>query len=208
MDPRVRFARLRLFRSQHSCRKRTGLFHLPWPYRSARLFDLTIILLAVGLLSVIAAVPAAKSRRLQKLFSVLDLADKIAEIHDALRCYLVSRRRTALAFSLTVTAHLFYFGTFYCTGRALEGKVMARAPSLGETFSIMPIVNMLTALPISFAGIGVRESLFQVLLHHLCRAPEAVGVLIGALGFAIRLLWGLPGGAAFLWYRMPRVPRS
>jgi len=56
--------------------------------------------------------------------------------------------------------------------------------------SIMPIVNTLTALPISFAGIGVRESLFQVLLHDLCRAPEAVGVLIGALGFAIRLLWG------------------
>ena len=40
--------------------------------------------------------------------------------------------------------------------------------------SIMPIVNTLTALPISFAGIGVRESLFQVLLHDLCRAPEAV----------------------------------
>ena len=72
----------------------------------------------------------------------------------------------------------------------------------------MPIVNTLTALPISFAGIGVRESLFQVLLHDLCRAPEAIGVLIGALGFATRLLWGLPGGAAFLWYRMPRVPRS
>src|SRR6266480_2604817 len=68
-------------------------------------------------------------------------------LRDALRCHLVSRRRTALAFSLTVTAHLFYFGTFYCTGRAFEGKVMARAPSLGETFSIMPIVNTLTALP-------------------------------------------------------------
>jgi len=54
----------------------------------------------------------------------------------------------------------------------------------------------------------VRESLFQVLLHDLRRAPEAVGVLIGALGFAIRLLWGLPGGAAFLWYRLPRVSKK
>src|SRR5437870_10574005 len=126
---------------------------------AAKLFDLTIILLAVGLLSLIGAVPAAKSRWLQKLFSALHLADKIVEIRDALRCYLVSRRRMAIAFSLTVTAHLFYFGTFYCTGRALEGNVMSRAPSLGEMFSIMPIVNTLTALPISFAGIGVRESL-------------------------------------------------
>ena len=92
---------------------------------AAKLFDLTIILLAVGLLSLIGAVPAAKSRWLQKLFSALHLADKIVEIRDALRCYLVSRRRMAIAFSLTVTAHLFYFGTFYCTGRALEGNVMA-----------------------------------------------------------------------------------
>ena len=35
---------------------------------AARLFDLTIILLAVGLVSLIGAVPAAKSRWLQKLF--------------------------------------------------------------------------------------------------------------------------------------------
>src|SRR5207249_1200593 len=69
---------------------------------SARLFDLTIILLAAGLLSLIAAVPAAKSRRLQKRFSALHLADKIAEIRDALGCYLVNRKRTAIAFSLTV----------------------------------------------------------------------------------------------------------
>src|SRR5438067_10192701 len=62
---------------------------------TARLFDLTIILLAVGLLSLIAAVPTAKSRRLQKLFSALHLVDKIAEIRDALGCYLVNQRRTA-----------------------------------------------------------------------------------------------------------------
>ena len=147
-------------------------------------------------------------RSLNRIATGMESLASPTSFRDALRCYLVSRRRTPLAFTLTVTAHLFYFGTFYCTGRALEGKVMARSPSLGESFSIMPIVNTLTALPISFAGIGVRESLFQVLLHDLCRAPEAVGVLIGALGFAIRLLWGLPGGAAFLWYRLPRVSKK
>src|SRR5437868_10405240 len=45
---------------------------------TARLFDLTIILLAVGLLSLIVALPAAKSRRLENLFSALHLAAKIA----------------------------------------------------------------------------------------------------------------------------------
>jgi len=52
---------------------------------------------------------------------------------------------------------------------------------------------------------GSFYSGFKVLLHDLCRTPEAVGVLIGALGFIIRLLWGLPGAAAFLCYRMPHA---
>ena len=172
---------------------------------TAKLFALTLSLVALGLLGLIAAVAAAKSRILHRLFVALHLADIFGEIRDVLRCYLIKWKRTAMVFSLTVMAHLFYFGTFYCTGRALQGSAMAHAPSLGEMFSVMPIVNTLTALPISFAGIGVRESLFQVLLHDLCRTPEAVGVLIGALGFIIRLLWGLPGAAAFLCYRMPHA---
>ncbi len=68
----------------------------------------------------------------------------------------------------------------------------------------MPIVNTLTALPISLAGIGIRESLFQVLLHDLCGIPAGVGAAIGSLGFAMRAVWGLPGGVLLLRYRRSR----
>jgi len=70
-----------------------------------------------------------------------------------------------------------------------------------DVFSIMPIVNTLTALPISFAGIGIRESLFQVLLKDLCGFAAGLGAAIGSLGFAMRAVWGLPGGVLLL-----RVP--
>src|SRR5207237_9105698 len=87
---------------------------------------------------------------------------------DALRCYLVSRRRTAFAFSLTVAAHLFYFGTFYCAGRALEGNDMSRAPSLGELFLMMLIVNRLIALHVSIILFVGRVFLFTVFFKDIC----------------------------------------
>ena len=71
----------------------------------------------------------------------------------------------------------------------------------------MPIVNTLTALPLSFAGIGIRESLFQVLLNDLCGIPAGVGAAIGSLGFAMRAIWGLPGGVLLLRYRAPGKER-
>src|SRR5438445_3856337 len=79
-------------------------FRLPWLQATSIFFIgvfftlFTPVLIAgdaMQILYVVAAVPAVKSRWRHKLFSALHLADTIAEIRDALRCYLASRRRTA-----------------------------------------------------------------------------------------------------------------
>jgi uncharacterized membrane protein YbhN (UPF0104 family) len=109
-----------------------------------------------------------------------------------------------VALANTLVAHVLYFVTFYCAARALGAFGGPAAPlwnGFGDLFSIMPILNTLTALPISFAGIGIRESLFQVLLKDLCNIPAGVGAAIGSLGFAMRAVWGLPGAAILLRYR-------
>ena len=108
------------------------------------------------------------------------------------------------ALANTVAAHFFYFLTFYCAARALgafSGPDGAGWKGFWDIFCIMPIVNTLTALPISLAGIGIRESLFQVLLKDLCGIPGGVGAAIGSLGFVMRAVWGLPGGWLLLRYR-------
>ena len=71
----------------------------------------------------------------------------------------------------------------------------------------MPIENTLTALPVSFAGVGLRESLFQHLLHDLAGVDPGVGALIGSLGFATKALWALPGAAVFIFYGLARRKR-
>ena len=67
--------------------------------------------------------------------------------------------------------------------------------------SVIPVVNTISALPISLAGIGVREKLFSSMLHSLYGTPEDLGVLISITGFAIIVVWGLLGGVVSLLYR-------
>ena len=104
-----------------------------------------------------------------------------------------------MAFATTLLSHFCYYASFCLAARSLHG-VPPPAPAMGDVFSIMPIENTLTAMPVSLAGIGLRESLFQSLLHDLAGVDAGVGALIGSLGFAIKALWALPGAAIFILY--------
>ncbi len=67
--------------------------------------------------------------------------------------------------------------------------------------SIMPLVNTVTSVPVSFGGAGVRETLFQQLLGNLAHVPAAIAALSASLGFAIQASWGLLGAAVYLLSR-------
>ena len=62
----------------------------------------------------------------------------------------------------------------------------------------MPLVNTVTALPVSFGGVGVRETLFQELLGNLAHVPPAIAALTASLGFVIQASWGLIGAGVYL----------
>jgi hypothetical protein len=65
----------------------------------------------------------------------------------------------------------------------------------------MPVERTISALPISFAGIGLREKVFQIMLNGLCGVPEAKAILIGSLSFLIILICCLPGALVYLFYK-------
>src|SRR5205814_7393194 len=86
--------------------------------------------------------------------------------------------------------------TFLCAAYALGAPV-----PVVNFFAVMPVERTISALPISFAGIGLREKVLQIMLSGLCGVPEAKAILIGSLSFLIILLCCLPGALVYLFYK-------
>jgi uncharacterized membrane protein YbhN (UPF0104 family) len=121
----------------------------------------------------------------------------ITESGKALRLYGAHLGLMSIAFAITIVAHIVLYLTFYCAAESLQGTRSASL-SVIDIFSIMPLVNTVTALPISFGGVGVRETLFQELLGNLAHVPPAIAAVTASLGFVIQASWGLLGAAIYL----------
>src|SRR6266404_3986051 len=122
--------------------------------------------------------------------------DKLIEISAAYHLYAHHWRATLVAFGASLVAHLATFATFLCAAYALAAPV-----PLLNFFAVMPVERTISALPISFAGIGLREKVLQIMLNGLCGVPEAKAILIGSLSFLIILVCCLPGAVVYLFYR-------
>jgi glycosyltransferase 2 family protein len=122
--------------------------------------------------------------------------DKLIEISAAYHLYAHHWRATLVAFGTSLVAHLATFATFLCAAYALGAPV-----PVVNFFAVMPVERTISALPISFAGIGLREKVLQIMLSSLCGVPEAKAILIGSLSFLIILVCCLPGAIVYLFYK-------
>ncbi len=91
-----------------------------------------------------------------------------------------------------------YFSSYWCGLRAVGGDA-----GYGAVLSAMPVIDSISGLPVSIAGVGVREKLFQILLHDLAGVPAATAVAASLAGFACNALWAGVGAALFLTKRGP-----
>ncbi|MDB6151119.1 MAG: hypothetical protein JWQ44_2567 [Chthoniobacter sp.] len=126
--------------------------------------------------------------------------DKLAELALAYNLYGRAWGVSIAAFVISIVAHFGYFTTFYCAGEAYA-NAQTRIPTWAEMCTIMPIVNTISAMPISLGGIGVREGLFEIFLGQLLGVSAAVAVVISSTGYLLTLAWGLLGGIAYIFYR-------
>lgn len=122
--------------------------------------------------------------------------EKLIELSAAYHLYARHWRATLVAFGVSAIAHLSTFATFLCVAFAFRAKV-----GVIDFFAIMPIERTISSLPISFAGVGLREKIFQIMLHGLCGVPEAVAVLIGSMSFLVMLACSAPGGIVYFFYK-------
>ena len=128
--------------------------------------------------------------------------EKLIEISAAYHLYARHWLATLLAFGASLVAHLATFTTFLCVAYAFHADV-----KLIDFFSILPVERTLTALPISLAGVGVREKILQVMLSNLCGIAMPVATLIGTMSFLVIIACCAPGGIVYFFYKPSGVPR-
>lgn len=118
--------------------------------------------------------------------------DRLRKFADALALGADDRRVLTLVTLLSLVVQLLNVLLVWAVGRALGLDV-----PLSWCFVLMPLVTLLTLVPISVNGMGVREAGTVVLLAPL-GIPSGPAVLLSLAWFAVFLAAGLLGAAVYL----------
>ena len=165
-------------------------------HETRRYLWILIILLGISIASLVLSFVVSGFNLFHLLPHRFPGRDKLIEIAAAYHLYARHWIASLVAFLASLVAHLSTFTTFLCAAFALRADV-----NVTNFFAVMPIERTISALPISFAGVGLREKVLQTMLHQVCGVPEGVAVLIGSLSFLMMVLCCLPGGIVYFFYR-------
>jgi hypothetical protein len=84
----------------------------------------------------------------------------------------------------------------------LLGIALGLGIPLGNYFVIVPLVDLISILPISISGIGVREGSYVGLLY-LLGVETSKGLAFGLLGFLVVMIASLLGGIIYVFGNYP-----
>jgi uncharacterized protein (TIRG00374 family) len=107
--------------------------------------------------------------------------------------------KTAL---ITVGVHVFSMLAIVCIGNGLG---IVTANGIVDYYLYLPIINSVTAIPISISGFGVREGMYQVMFAQVGVAAS-LAVALSLLGYLAGLFWSLVGAVFYLTHRKELPP--
>lgn len=103
--------------------------------------------------------------------------------------------------ALSVVSQLLLVGLFFSVSRAVHLEA-----NFWQLASVLPMVVMVTVVPITWNGLGLREAAFATFLGVFGVAPaQSVAISLG--GFAVILIWNLLGGVVYLLTGTGKVER-
>ena len=161
----------------------------------------TFYLFALG--GVAASLLACIGPFVMKIQTLRTLVKKLPLIHRGASLFM-AYEHTARAFGTnclalagSIPSHICSTLMGYCVIRSMH---LQPEPDFLATCAIIAIVNMLIALPVSVAGLGVRESLYIMFLG-LLGIDKEHALAFSLTCFVLTLLWSLAGGPFYFLYR-------
>jgi uncharacterized protein (TIRG00374 family) len=134
-------------------------------------------------------------RAIVSLIDRLPFGHRSRKLVSAIECSARALGTNVLAVIVSIPSHMAVTLMCYCVLRAMHMPT-----DLLAFCSIIAIVNMLIALPVSISGIGVREQLFTWFFA-LLGIPGEQAVTFSLTYFALNILWSLAGGPFYFLYR-------
>lgn len=110
--------------------------------------------------------------------------------------YWRDRRLLIVSLLLAATVHMLQIGAQMAVARAL-----GLAPPWAYFWVIVPLINAVAMLPVTFSGIGLREAGYWYTLSN-SGLTEAAAISVGLLSSAVVLATGLCGLPVFLLTRL------
>lgn len=103
--------------------------------------------------------------------------------------------------AISIAAHIALLFTFYFVALGIGMQI-----NFFDLSAILPLVGLVTLLPITVNGMGLREFSF---IHFLsvCHIDREAAVALSLGGFFILLAWNLLGGLFYLYYHPPEHPK-
>ena len=115
------------------------------------------------------------------------------------------RARSGLA-QLGLLASLFCLAASYAAFAAAARAWGSPVPWT-HFFAVLPVVDALSALPVTVQGLGIREQVFLAVFPSGSNADHAQVLAVSLTGFAVQSLWALLGGALLAWESLPVFSR-
>ena len=136
------------------------------------------------------------SQSLRKLFRLKKILAKMPRIlrdfDEALFAYRHHPGTTATVLAQSVAMHVVNIGVLWFYGRALGITQV----TFTQYLLLVPIIFLVSMLPISLSGLGVREASFA-LLFGLMGAPAAHAIMMSLLHWFTQTAVSLPGGVIY-----------
>ena len=115
------------------------------------------------------------------------------------------RARAGLA-HLGLLASLFCLAASYAAFGA-AARAWGSVVPWAHFFAVLPVVDALSALPVTVQGLGIREQVFLAVFPSGGTSGHAQVLAISLTGFAVQSLWALLGGALLAWESLPVFSR-